>query len=191
MIYACLTYFTDCVCKQAVIEDISPVVALQMGGTVISGLMNLFTEYIIILERALTCETSSTENASSSSRINLVELLSQQVSILANLSTLVQFLSIMVKGIFSSTGHMDSHVMENHSTVDQQQELDDFLLFIEEGSNKLRNVFCQQLIIKVLSACSSHENFSAIHYNDQFDSNTNHNLMPSVFFQVLFSQITF
>jgi hypothetical protein len=169
---------------QAIAEDISPLVALEMGNLVISGLKNLFIEYIIILERALTNETSAMDQ--NSPRIKLAESLTQQVSILANLSTLVQFLSTMVIDIFSSrnTSHMDSQVVENHSVVHHNQELNDFLLFIEEGSNKLRNVFCQQLILRVLSTCSSHQIFSAIHYNDQLDNNMIHNPMPSAIFQV-------
>ncbi|GAU36795.1 hypothetical protein TSUD_395030 [Trifolium subterraneum] len=174
---------------QAIAEDISPLVALEMGNLVISGLKNLFIEYIIILERALTYETSEMEQ--NSPRIKLAESLAQQVSILANLSTLAQFLSTMVIDIFSSrsTSHMDSQVVENHSVVRHNQELDDFMLFIEEGSNKLRNVFCQQLILRVLSTCSSHHIFSAIHYNDQFDNNMIHNPMPSAIFQALFLEL--
>ncbi|KAI5395253.1 exocyst complex component EXO84B [Lathyrus oleraceus] len=174
---------------QAIAEDISPLVALEMENLVTSGLKNLFTEYIIILERALTYETNEMEE--DSPRIKLAESLTQQVSILANLSTLVQFLSTMVKGIFSSrsSNHMDSQVVKNHSIVHQHQELDDFLLFIEESSIKLRNVFCQQLILRMLSTCSSHEIFSAIHYNDLFDANKTHNPMPSAIFQVLFLEL--
>ncbi|XP_027362971.1 exocyst complex component EXO84B-like [Abrus precatorius] len=162
---------------QAIIEDISPLVSLQMGSLVISGIMNLFREYIIILERALTYETSATEKGSP--RIKLAESLPQQIAILANQSTIVNFLSIMLKSIFSSIGHMDSLVMENHSIVHRQQELDDFLLFIEEGSNKLRNTFCQKLILRILSTYHSHEIFSAVHHNGQFDANP----MPSGVFQ--------
>ncbi|XP_027189164.1 exocyst complex component EXO84B-like isoform X3 [Cicer arietinum] len=175
---------------QAITEDVSPLVALEMGNLVISGLKNLFNEYIIILERALTYETSAMEQ--DSPRIKFAESLTQQVSILANLSTLVQFLSTMVKGIFSSrsTSHIDSQVVENHSVVNQHRELDDFLLFIEEDSNnKLRNVFCNQLILRVLSTCSSHEIFPATHYNHQFDDNTIHNPMPSAIFQALFLEL--
>ncbi|TKY52764.1 Exocyst complex component EXO84B [Spatholobus suberectus] len=172
---------------QAIVEDISPLVSLQMGSLVISGITNLFTEYIIVLERALTHETIATEQGSP--RIKLAESLPQQVSILANLSTLVQFLSIMVKNIFSSSDHIELQVLENHSIVQQQQGLDDFLLFIEEGSNKLRNVFCQQLILRVLSTYHRHEMFSASHYNDQFDANTIHSPMPSGIFQVLFLEL--
>lgn len=172
------------VSNQAIAEDISPLVTLEMENLVTSGLKNLFTEYIIILESALTYETNEMEQ--DSPIIKLAESQSQQVSILANLSTLVQFLSTMVKGIFSSrsSNHMDSQVVKNHSDVHRHQELDDFLLFIEESSIKLRNVFCQQLILRMLSTYSSHEIFSAIHYNDQFDANTIHNPMPSAIFQV-------
>ncbi|XP_029125367.1 exocyst complex component EXO84B-like [Cajanus cajan] len=169
---------------QAIMEDISPLVSLQMGSLVISGITNLFTEYIVILEKALTYETITMEQGSP--RIK-AETLSQQVSILANLSTLVQFLSIMVKNIFGSSGHLQ--ILENHSIVQQQQALDDFLLFIEEGSNKLRNVFGQQLIQRVSSTYQKHEIFSASHYNDKFDANTIHNPMPSGIFQVLFLEL--
>ncbi|CAI8602797.1 unnamed protein product [Vicia faba] len=171
---------------QAIAEDISPLVALEMENLVTSGLKNLFIEYIIILEKALTSEVDQ-----DSPRIKLAESLSQQVSILANLSTLVQFLSTTVKGIFSSriSNNVDSQEVKNHSFVHQHQELHDFLLFIEESSVKLRNVFCQQLILRMLSTCCSHEIFAAMHYNDQFDANTNHNPMPSAIFQVLFLEL--
>ncbi|KAK7393371.1 hypothetical protein VNO78_21924 [Psophocarpus tetragonolobus] len=172
---------------QAIAEDISPLVSLQMGSLVINGITNLFREYIVILERALTYETSSTEQVSP--RINLAESLPQQVSILANLSSLVQFLSIMVKNIFRSSDHIDLQVLENHSSVNHKQGLHDFLFFIEDSSNKLRNVFNQQLILRVLSTYHRHEIFSASHCSDQFDANTIHNPMPSGIFQVLFLEL--
>ncbi|KAL2323407.1 hypothetical protein Fmac_027786 [Flemingia macrophylla] len=171
---------------QAIVEDISPLVSLQMGSLVISGITKLFKEYIVILERALTRETSTSEQGSP---IIKAETIPQQVSILANLSTLMQFLSIMVKNIFSSSDQIDLQVLENHSIVQQQQELDDFLLFIEEGSNKLRNVFCQQLIQRVLSTYQRHQIFSASNHNDKFDANTIHHPMPSGIFQVLFLEL--
>ncbi|ESW16857.1 hypothetical protein PHAVU_007G190500 [Phaseolus vulgaris] len=172
---------------QAIVEDISPLVSLQMGSLVISGITNLFTEYIAILERALAYETSSTEQGSP--RMKLAESLPQQVSILANLSTLVRFLSIMVKNIFTCTDQAELQVLKNLSIVHQLQGLNDFLLFIEEGSNKLRNVFCQQLILRVLGTYHRHEMFSDSHCNGQLEANTIHNSMPSGIFQVLFLEL--
>jgi len=179
-----LVFNLSFVYNQAIVEDISPLVSLQMGSLVISGITNLFTEYIAILERALAYETSSTEQGSP--RMKLAESLRQQVSILANLSTLVLFLSIMVKNIFSCTDQAELQVLENLSVVHQHQGLNDFLLFIEEGSNKLRNVFCQQLILRVLRTYHRHEIFSDSHCNGRLEANTIHNSMPSGIFQVLF-----
>ncbi|QCE06737.1 Exocyst component Exo84 [Vigna unguiculata] len=172
---------------QAIIEDISPLVSLQMGSLVISGITNLFTEYIAILERALAYETSSTEQGSP--RMKFAESLPQQVSILANLSTLVRFLSIMVKNIFSCTDQAELQVSENLSIVHRHQGLNDFLLFIEKASNKLRNVFCQQLILRVLCTYHRHEIFSDSHCNGQLEANTIHNPTPSGIFQVLFLEL--
>ncbi|KAF7818461.1 exocyst complex component EXO84B-like isoform X2 [Senna tora] len=172
--------------NQAIIEDISPLVALQMGGLVVSGLMNLFTQYNVILERALTSETSVTEKGSP--RIKLAESLPQQVSVLANLSTIVQFLSIIVKSIFRGISYSDSHLMGNHSVV-PQKELDDFLLFIGEGYDKLLYNFCQNFILNLMSNHSSHEFTPVIHNNDNCDANTIHSLIPSSVFQIFFLEL--
>jgi hypothetical protein len=79
-----LTYILSSI--QTIIEDVSPLVALQMEGSILRGLMNLFVEYTIILERAITCEKIVTEKYGS--RIKLAESLPQKVSVLVNLSTL-------------------------------------------------------------------------------------------------------
>lgn len=170
------------VLNQAIIEDVSPLISLQMGGLVISGLMDLFREYNVMLKRALTSETSVTEKGSP--RIKLAESLPQQVSVLANLSTLVQFLSIMVKNMFRSVSNTDSSLMENHSVVSQQKELDNFLLFIEEGYDKLRYKFCQNFILNVWSNHSSHGFDPAINNNDHRDAIMMHSLIPSSVLQV-------
>ena len=73
-----MTCFFDNVFNHAIIEDIAPLVTLQMGSSVINGIISLFTEYIGILERALTHETIVPEMGSlgiklSSSEIKLAE----------------------------------------------------------------------------------------------------------------------
>ncbi|KAI9122152.1 hypothetical protein K1719_006841 [Acacia pycnantha] len=172
---------------QAIVEDTSPLIDLEMGGSVISGLTKLFLEYVIILERALTYDTSVIEK--DTSRIMPAESVPQQVSILANMSTLVQLLNILGESIFRSTVDIDSNSMGNHSVAYQHTELDDFLLFIEESSNKLRHQFCQQFILRVLSTHRSHETTLATHDNEQCDANTIPNLMPSGVLQILFLEL--
>ncbi|MED6207403.1 hypothetical protein PIB30_035504 [Stylosanthes scabra] len=160
-----------------------------MGSSIISAISNLIREYVNILERALTFEPRGGEQVSP--RIKLAESVAQQVSILANMSTLSKFLFIMVKSVYSSNvdGEKDSHEVEENSDVDQHQELEGFMLFLEESSQKLRTVFCQQLIARVSATYHSHEIFSAIQHSDQFDDNKVQYTMPSDIFQVLFLEL--
>ncbi|XP_054804304.1 exocyst complex component EXO84B-like [Prosopis cineraria] len=172
---------------QAIVEDISPLIGLQMGSLVIGGLTKLFSEYVVILEQALTYNTSVIEI--DTSRIKPAESVPQQVSILASLSTLVQFLSTMGESIFRGTVDIYSNSLESHSIDCQQTQLDEFLLFIEKGSNKLRHQFCQQIILRALSIHWSHEITLASHDDEQGDANTVHNPMPSSVLQILFLEL--
>ncbi|KAE8681753.1 Phospholipid sterol acyl transferase 1 isoform 1 [Hibiscus syriacus] len=49
---------------QAIIADVTPFLAIRMEGSILNGLMNLFTEYIAILEEAITFETHVSEKRS-------------------------------------------------------------------------------------------------------------------------------
>lgn len=167
---------------QAITGDVSPLVVLQMEDSILSGLMNLFMEYIIILERAITCEEIDTEKGGS--RINLAESSVQQVSVLVNLSTLEHFLSSIVRSIFGSISHMNSELMRNHLVGGQQKEkIDSCMLFIQEASGQLRAHFCQQFIHRMMSLGTGFEHTVEICSNGQQDS------MPSFPFQVLFLEL--
>ncbi|KAE7997868.1 hypothetical protein FH972_002465 [Carpinus fangiana] len=176
---------------QAFTEDVSPLVGLQMEDSILSGLMNLFMEYIIILERAImnlfmeyiiileraiTCEEIVAEKGGS--RINLAESLVQQVSILVNLSTLEHFFSSIVRSIFGSISHMNSELMRNHLVGDQQKELDSCMLFIQEASGQLRAHFCQQNIHRMMLLGTGFKHTVKTSSDGQQDS------MPSIAFQV-------
>ncbi|KAJ7977204.1 Exocyst complex component EXO84B [Quillaja saponaria] len=171
---------------QAITEDVSPLVSLQMGGSVLGELRNLFMEYVVILESALTWDTSMAEK-DGGSRINLAESMLQQVSVLANLSTLVGFLTVMVKNIFRSINHTDSEIMGNHSGGHQQTEHENFIQFIEEASNQLRDIFYQKFILRVLSTESSHVPTGDIHNDGHCDSSVC--LTPSGILQVFFLEL--
>ncbi|KAM3731137.1 hypothetical protein ACB098_12G139800 [Castanea mollissima] len=146
---------------QAIIEDVSPLVALQMEGSILSGLTNLFVEYTIILERAITCEKL---------------LLKKMVSILVNLSTLEQFFSIIIEDIFGSISHINSEPVRSHLVGGQLEELDSCILFIQEASSQLRDFdWLMELLRELIEAiyvwisnnkaiwATSEENFSAQH----------------------------
>ena len=146
-----------------------------MEGSILSGLMNLFVEYTIILERAITCEKIAAEK--NGSRINLAESLPQQVSILANLSTL-EFFSIIIENIFGSISHINSEPVRSHLVGGQLEELDSCILFIQEASSQLRDCFCQKFIHRIMLLETGSTNTPETCIDDQ------HDLMPAVAFQV-------
>ncbi|KAL4596558.1 hypothetical protein ACB092_12G171900 [Castanea dentata] len=166
---------------QAIIEDVSPLVALQMEGSILSGLMKLFVEYTIILERAITCEKIAAEK--NGSRINLAESLPQQVSILVNLSTLEQFFSIIIEDIFGSISHINSEPVRSHLVGGQLEELDSCILFIQEASSQLRDCFCQKFIHRMMLLETGSTNTPETCIDDQHDP------MPSVAFHALFLEL--
>lgn len=114
------------------------------------------------------------------SRINLAESLPQQVSILANLSTLEQFFSIIIEDIFGSVSHINFEPVRSHLVGVQLEELDSCILFIQEASSQLRDCFCQKFIHRMMLLETGSTNTTETCNDDE------HDLMPSVAFQVTF-----
>nr|XP_016502297.1 PREDICTED: exocyst complex component EXO84A-like [Nicotiana tabacum] len=120
--------------SQAIIEEVSPLIELHIEGSLLRGLLDLFTEYTTILESALT---NQTESEGVDSRINIADSVEQQISLIANLSIIAQIFSSMIRRAFNDTYHL-------------QFEIDDYELFIHENCERLRSQFCKQLILKSL-----------------------------------------
>ncbi|RVW53636.1 Retrovirus-related Pol polyprotein from transposon RE2 [Vitis vinifera] len=166
---------------QAITEDVSPLVSLQMEGPILRGLTDLFMVYIASLERAIACQTGG-------SIINLAVSLQQQVSVLANISTLVHFFSSIIKSIFKGISNFNCELMETPLVGCQQKDLALCLLLIQEASDQLRASFCQQFIYRMSpeSGCRLTPETCGISYGD---FNVFHDMIPSVVLQVLFLEL--
>lgn len=176
------SFFFSIVCLKAITVDVCPLLALEIEGSILSGLVNLFKKYIDILESAINCETTVTEKTCS--RMNLAESVKQQVSILANLSALEQLFSNMVRSIFKGASDTNSELTKIHSDGYQQKEIDSCILFIQEASVGLRALFCEQFIYKVMSLKTSYKLTPQISIDGQGKSCMFHGGMPSPTFQV-------
>ncbi|KAF5930506.1 hypothetical protein HYC85_031379 [Camellia sinensis] len=157
----------------AITKDISPLVAFQMEAVILKGLMALFTEYLAILESVLTGKAHGLERGGRGG--NSAESLEQQVSVVANLSTLVRLFSSIIKSVFKGINHLDF-------------EVHNFMLYIQEASDRIRAHFCQQFICKIMygSGCRlSQETW----VGGQRDSDTSEDMMPSVVFQGVFLEL--
>ncbi|XP_022728216.1 exocyst complex component EXO84B-like [Durio zibethinus] len=170
---------------QAIIADVNPLLAIQMEGSILKGLMNLFTEYIAILEKAITFETHVSVKGT---RRTSAESLSKQISLLANLSTLQYFFFKIIISFFRGTNHMNSEPRKKKLIDFQLKELDGCILFIQEAAAKLKAHCFQQFINRMMSLDGSklmQESCS----DSQEEPSTIHDTMPSVAFQVLFLEL--
>ncbi|XP_021280510.1 exocyst complex component EXO84B-like [Herrania umbratica] len=171
---------------QAIIADVTPLLAIQIEGAILKGLMNLFTEYIDILEKAITFETHVSENGS---RRTSAESLPQQISMLANLSTLQNFFFKVIRSFFRGTGNMNSELRKKKSIDFQQKELDGCILFIQEAAAQLRSHFCKQFINRMMSLETGSKLIKETCTDNQEELTTFHDAMPSIAFQVLFLEL--
>ncbi|KAK4418424.1 Exocyst complex component EXO84C [Sesamum alatum] len=158
---------------QSVAEDVSPLVALQMESSVLKGMMDLFTAYIVNLERTLTGETDVTDKEGSS--INSPESPSQGVFMLANLSTLMQFSSCIIRNIFGGIHQMAF-------------EIDNYLMFVHDIYSRLKACFLDQFISNIFSPDADHESGPEIRISWEGDSRIS-DLIPSVPYLELYLEL--
>lgn len=157
-----------------------PLHAIQMEGSILKGLMKLFFEYIAILEKSITFETNVSEKGS---RRNSAESLPQQISVLANLSTLQHFFFKIIRSFFKGTSHMNSEIRKKNIIDLQQKEIDACVKFIQETSAKLKAYFFQQVINRMMSLDGSKLMQESCSDNHE-EQSMFHDTMPSVAFQV-------
>ncbi|KAK6940633.1 Exocyst component Exo84, C-terminal [Dillenia turbinata] len=162
---------------QAITEDTSPLIALQMEGFILEGLKELFTEYIANLRRAIIAEANTLEKGSMTT-MSAVSM-PQQVSMLANLSTLLHLFSSIACSIFKGTPLNGF----------EEQEIASCFLYIRDALDQLKSHFYQQFISKVLIFKDGQELATQICVGSQDDSDVFQDVMPSVAFQVMFSEL--
>ncbi|TYI55535.1 hypothetical protein E1A91_D11G148800v1 [Gossypium mustelinum] len=165
---------------QAIIADVTSLLAIQMEGSILKGLMNLFTEYIAILEKAITFETHVSEKGS---KRNLAESLPQQLSVLANLSTLQLFFFKIVRSFLRGPGHLNSKLRKKNSIDFLKKELDGCILFIQEAVAKLKAHFCQQFINRMMSPETGSKLIVETCSDNQQEPSNFQGAMPSAAFQ--------
>ncbi|XP_076942140.1 exocyst complex component EXO84B-like [Bidens hawaiensis] len=150
---------------QTVIEDVSSLVSV-FGSSILEQLMDLFTEYCFILEKAITYETNDALE-DDSSRIKNAETLSQKVSVVANLSMLEYFYSNVIRNLFKGINQLKI-VIDGHMTS------------VSNICSRLRSHLCKQFIHSLMSndASCDHVGFDLLQ-----------GLVPSLPYQILFLEI--
>ncbi|KAF9608148.1 hypothetical protein IFM89_007534 [Coptis chinensis] len=172
---------------QATMKEISPLVILQMENLILDGLLQLFKEYIYSLERAISSKADVSDRIGS--RIVLAETHSQQLSVLANSSALVQIVSNIARNIFKGFKVSDGQLLTDIEMVLLYKELDNWIFSIQDAADQLKNVFYQQTIYKVTFPKGESVFGAETYCGDHGDSDASYDLMPSITFQELFLQL--
>lgn len=155
---------------QAIADDSFPLLSLQMEVTVLRELMELFTEYTIILEKALSSGADLIQE--SGSRIHPADSLVQGVCVIANSFTLGQIFSDIIKSIFGNIHHL-------------KFEIDNYVLYIQDIHVRLRAYFLEHIMQKLFSSEGDQRHVSASCITLENDSDMYH-LVPSPPYQGLY-----
>ncbi|KAK6141494.1 hypothetical protein DH2020_024761 [Rehmannia glutinosa] len=150
--------------RTSVADDMSPLIALQMESSVLKAITDLLTAYIVILESALSGDTDVIEKHGF--RINSPESPTQGFFILANISTLVQFSTCIIRNLFDGIHHLDF-------------EIDNYLTFVQDVYGRLKACFLGQFISNIFSPNVDHESGPELCISWQDDSRIC-DLIPSV-----------
>lgn len=153
-----------------------------MEAPILRGLTDLFMGYITSIEKAITCQTNVTETGGSI--ISLAALLQQQVSVLANLSTLVYFFSCIIKSISKDISNFNCDLMGTSLVGCESKDPAFCLIIIQEASDQLRASICEQLICRMMLPKSGSRLAPETIGISNGDFNVFHDMMPSVVLQV-------
>ncbi|XP_047336043.1 exocyst complex component EXO84A-like [Impatiens glandulifera] len=154
---------------ETLIEDISPLLPLQLEAPILKGLMELVTEYVNLLENALPGKSIFSE--SQGPRIILAVSLAQQFSLVLNVATLVHILPSLIRCLVKSIDHLAF-------------EVDNFVLHMQEASDQVRTRFVQQFVPRIF-----YESGTRLIPTIWIDGNEESGFMPSDVFQGLFSEL--
>ncbi|XP_027094518.1 exocyst complex component EXO84B isoform X2 [Coffea arabica] len=158
---------------QAITDDSFPLLSLQMEVTVLRELMELFTEYTIILEKALSSGADLIQESGSS--IQPAESLVQGVCVIANSFTLGQIFSNIIRCIFGNIHHL-------------KFEIDNYVLYIQDTHVRLRAYFLEQIMQKLLTSEGSQGHVSGSCITLENDSDIYY-LVPSMPYQGLYLEL--
>ncbi|KAJ6831413.1 exocyst complex component EXO84B-like [Iris pallida] len=168
----------------AIVDDISPLVSLQMGCSILKSLTDLFIEYICALERAIP--SKDTEKSHDSPIANSARSLQQQLSLLVNSSTLVHFSQRIAGSLSKGLISLNNGPSSDYVELFAQKELDIWVLSIQEATDQLRAYFCQQFVYGVMS----HGYFdSGISLDGWLIPSSSQDPVPSLALQALFLQM--
>ncbi|KAK9083094.1 hypothetical protein Scep_029565 [Stephania cephalantha] len=171
---------------QVAMKESFPLVFLQIDTAIFNGLMDLFSEYINILDKAISGKADVSETGGSI--IIQARTMKQQLSVLANASAVVDIFSSATRNILKGTKQFGGEIVKDHLASSLEKKLVNWIFFIQEAANRPKASFCQQFISRVTIPEIELKLKPEFYINYQ-SSDVFHDLMPSVAFEMLFQEL--
>ncbi|RVW82425.1 Exocyst complex component EXO84A [Vitis vinifera] len=136
---------------QEFFEEVGPLESLQLGGSTLEGLLQVFNSYINLLIHALpgTMETEDNLGGSGHKIVRMAETESQQLALLANASMLADELlprGAMKLSPLHQTGRMDTpgRVSDRQNRFPEHRE---WKRKLQRAVDRLRDSFCDNTLL--------------------------------------------
>ena len=174
---------------QEFFEEVGPLESLQLGGSTLEGLLQVFNCYINLLIHALpgTMETEDNLGGSGHKIVRMAETESQQLALLANASMLADELlprGAMKLSPLHQTGRMDTpgRVSERQNRFPEHRE---WKRKLQRAVDRLRDSFCRQHALELIFTEDGEIRLTAEIYTSMDGSTNEPEWFPSPIFQVI------
>ncbi|KAL6350528.1 hypothetical protein AAG906_019175 [Vitis piasezkii] len=179
---------------QEFFEEVGPLESLQLGGSTLEGLLQVFNSYINLLIHALpgTMETEDNLGGSGHKIVRMAETESQQLALLANASMLADELlprGAMKLSPLHQTGRMDTpgRVSERQNRFPEHRE---WKRKLQRAVDRLRDSFCRQHALELIFTEDGEIRLTAEIYTSMDGSTNEPEWFPSPIFQEFFAKLT-
>ncbi|KAG0481923.1 hypothetical protein HPP92_010007 [Vanilla planifolia] len=179
---------------QDFLEDVGPLLSMQLGGSTLDGLHKVFNFYINLLINALPGSMEDEENLGSGNKIvRLAETETQQLALLANASLLAEELlpraATKLISMYQTSGADDSSRKKGNDRHNRLPEQREWKRKLQRCVDRLRDIFCRQHALDLIFTEDGETNLSAEMYLSIDGSTDEVELSPSPIFQELFAKL--
>ncbi|XP_042450638.1 exocyst complex component EXO84B-like [Zingiber officinale] len=177
-------------------EDVGPLLSMQLGGSTMDGLLNVFNAYISLLINALpgSIEDEANLGVQVNRLVRIAETESQQLALLANASLLAEELlpqAILKLSPTHQAGGIDDSRKKGSERNNRLPEQREWKKKLQRSVDRLRDCFCRQHALDLIFTEDGESNISAEMYiSMDLNSNDEIEWAPSPIYQELYATLS-
>ncbi|KAF7075444.1 hypothetical protein CFC21_080220 [Triticum aestivum] len=173
-------------------EDVGPLLSLQLGGSIMDGLLKIFNTYVDLLMSALPGSMDDEANLEGLGNkiIRMAETEEQQLALLANASLLAEELLPRAAMKLSSVNQASMGSMRIRGPDKQNRaEQREWKRKLQHMVDKLRDSFCRQHALDLIFTEEGDTHLSAEMYINMDNNAEETEWVPSLIFQELYTKL--